>query len=96
MDISVLKCTEIMKATAIGDMSLKECNLNEVLQVLELSTNLLSIRQVIKNEGKVVFEEDKVTVLWRNKQVLTGKVTDNELYTIKLSNEEKEVHLTET
>lgn len=46
----------------MGKLSLKACDLKNVMNIPELTTNLLSVGAIADNNGEVTFMKDKVTI----------------------------------
>lgn len=95
--INVAKTEETMKAHGIGRIEFDKCSLKEVLYIPKLSTNLLSVNSVTKNDGEVIFTKEKVIVKPNNKTVLKEKKMSNGLFQVKLIPEQNdESYLTES
>ena len=103
VEISVAKKNALILAEGVGNVETEKCILSEVLYVPELSKNLLSVCAITENQGKVIFEEDKVYVIKDNKTIFEGNKNEKGLFMIDFekqffSNEEteKETFLAET
>lgn len=53
--IGVAKLNSAMKSTSIGKLEFQECKLEKVMVVPEISVNLLSVREITKYGGEVIF-----------------------------------------
>ncbi|UYV66504.1 K02A2.6-like, partial [Cordylochernes scorpioides] len=78
------KKEECMRAKTSGQFKGRQCNLNEVIFVPELSKNLLSVSSIVNNGGEVNFKGDKVTILKDGKKVLEGDQLENGLYAVNI------------
>ncbi|UYV79748.1 FHDC1 [Cordylochernes scorpioides] len=84
VNINVAKKEEGMRAKTSGQFKGRQCNLNEVIFVPELSKNLLSVSSIVNNGGEVNFKGDKVTILKDGKKVLEGDQLENGLYAVNI------------
>ncbi|UYV78030.1 FHDC1 [Cordylochernes scorpioides] len=84
VNINVAKKEEGMRAKTSGQFKGRQCNLNEVIFVPELSKNLLSVSSIVNNRGEVHFKGDKVTILKDGKKVLEGDQLENGLYAVNI------------
>ncbi|UYV69020.1 FHDC1 [Cordylochernes scorpioides] len=84
VNINVAKKEEGMRAKTSGQFKGRQCNLNEVIFVPELSKNLLSVTSIVNNGGEVNFKGDKVTILKDGKKVLEGDQLENGLYAVNI------------
>ncbi|UYV82416.1 K02A2.6-like [Cordylochernes scorpioides] len=84
VNINVAKKEEGMRAKTSGQFKGRQCNLNEVIFVPELSKNLLSVSSIVNNGGEVNFKGDKVTILKDRKKVLEGDQLENGLYAVNI------------
>ncbi|UYV76882.1 K02A2.6-like, partial [Cordylochernes scorpioides] len=84
VNINVAKKEEVMRAKTSGQFKGRQCNLNEVIFVPELSKNLLLVSSIVNNGGEVNFKGDKVTILKDGKKVLKGDQLDNGLYAVNI------------
>ncbi|UYV84378.1 FHDC1 [Cordylochernes scorpioides] len=84
VNINVAKKEEVMRAKTSGQFKGRQCNLNEVIFVPELSKNLLSVTSIVNNGGEVNFKGDKVTILKDGKKVLEGDQLENGLYAVNI------------
>lgn len=57
-----------------------------VLYLPGLSKNLISVKAITENEGKVIFEKEKVTIMKNVKEILVGQKEENGLYVVSLDN----------
>lgn len=71
-----------MKAKAKESMKF-ECQLNNVLYIPNLTSNLLSMNAITNNERTVIFTRNKVFVKHKGQLVLKGTKTDKGLYEVK-------------
>ncbi|XP_066595438.1 uncharacterized protein [Prorops nasuta] len=79
-NIGVAKAEESMKGIGVGFMEFKECNLRNVVHVPELSANLLSVKAITDNGGKVIFKDNTVRIQFSDKNVLQEIKTRQGLY----------------
>lgn len=84
VDICVAKKDIEIKAKGLGIIENEKCILNEVLYVPDLTKNLISVSAITENEGKVVFEKDRVYVTKNNEKVFEGKKNPTGLYEVDL------------
>ncbi|UYV80232.1 K02A2.6-like, partial [Cordylochernes scorpioides] len=84
VNINVAKKEEVMRAKTSGQFKGRQCNLNEVIFVPELSKNLLSVTSIVNNGGEVNFKGDKVTILKDGKKVLEGDQLENGLWAVNI------------
>ncbi|UYV61480.1 hypothetical protein LAZ67_1005005, partial [Cordylochernes scorpioides] len=84
VNINVAKKEEGMRAKTSGQFKGRQCNLNEVIFVPELSKNLLSVSSIVNNGGEVNFKGDKVTILKDGKKDLEGDQLENGLYAVNI------------
>jgi len=62
MVINVAKTEETMQAKEIGSIEFDNFRLTEALYVPNLSTNLLSVNKITKNDGEVIFTKEEVKI----------------------------------
>jgi len=90
--IRVAEVNESMIAKGTGSLEFRNCRLKEIVYILELNKNLLSVNAITSNGEKVFFTEKNGTVSFNNKEVFKGRKLNNGLYQIKMEiEEEKEI-----
>lgn len=82
--IGVAKINESMIAKGVGSLEFEKCKLKEVVYIPDLATNLLSVSEITKNGGEVLFTADEVTISYKNKVILKGNKSKNGLYKINM------------
>lgn len=90
-EVHVAKNKETMTAIGEGKVEGREFNLNKVLYVPDLSTNLFSVKAVTENDGEVTFTKDRVVISKNGKMVSEGVKQPNGLYTINVKPESRPI-----
>lgn len=85
-EIGTAKKSQILKAEGIGTVETDKCVLNKVLYVKDLSKNLLSVNEITKNGGKVIFTKEKAEI-WKDNIKLIGFRNGDGLWTVNLNQE---------
>lgn len=88
-DVSVAN-SENMNVTGVGDMKIKlkgrEVDVKNVLLVPGLSTNLLSVSQMIQNGNSVMFDNNGCRVLSKNNEIIAKAENFSGIYKFELEN----------
>jgi len=82
--INVAKTEETMQTEGIGSIEFDKFRLTEVLYVPNLSTNLLSVNKITKNDGEIIFTKDEVKIKYGYKIILKKQKMSNGLLEVKL------------
>lgn len=94
-DVGVAKSNATMKAKGKGNIKFDQCQLNNVLYIPSLTSNLLSVNAITNNGGIVTFTKNEVFVKHKGQLVLERKKTARGLYEINLKKNINEMsHLT--
>lgn len=59
-----------MKSTSIEKLEFQECKLKKVMVVPEISANLLSVREISKHGGQIIFTGNEVIIRKRGTEIL--------------------------
>lgn len=85
--VGIAKNNESMQAHGIGVVELQECELQNVIYVPELTTNLISVNAITSQGGEVIFTRNEVLIRKEGKVQLKGSRNRNGLYEIILERE---------
>lgn len=89
-EIGTAKENERMLSYGIGNIETKNCTLEEVIYVPNLSKNLLSVNKITQHGGKVIFENEKVQVYKDQNKIMEGKRNEKGLYVVELTDNKEE------
>lgn len=71
-----------MKSTSIGKLEFQECKLKKVMVVPEISANLLSVREITKHGGEIIFTGNEVIISKKGIEILKGEASREGQYRI--------------
>lgn len=73
-----------LKAVCEGDYLNTNCSIKNVLCVPDLSRNLLSVSEITKVGGQVIFDRNKVEIRSKDRETITGTQETSGLFTLQL------------